>query len=263
MGGFVGGMLALDAVFSTACEPISAHCCIGALIDNIALISHIQTWHHQGSGGTLAPEYDLLQVAKGIMAKHKLVVKPEHIKSQQDNDTEYAKLPWKAQLNCDCDQLAGFTRTCPQCLEALPTSYIPPTGHIASLEIDGTFITSHIASAIKEASLCSEFTKYVIHKAGWQDPTIFHSIDWEARARASLHSSPSQHLTIFNLNLQYLLPCLADTGWKSQLTIDNQDGRGFRKPSPMCFSAHIVPVFVQQLGLRLFLPLRKHLHVHS
>ena len=86
------------------------------------------------------------------MAKHKLVVKPEHIKSHQDNDTLYDKLPWKAQLNCDCDQLAGFTRTCPQCLEALPTSYIPPTGHIASLEIDGTFITSHIASAIKEAS---------------------------------------------------------------------------------------------------------------
>ena len=28
---------------------------------------------------------------------------------------------------------------------------------------------------------------------------IFHSIDWEARARASLHSSPNQHLPIFKL----------------------------------------------------------------
>ena len=97
--------LALNAVISTAGELISAHCCVGALIDNMALISRIQTWHHQGSGGTLRPEYDLLQVAKGIMAKHKLVVKPEHIKSHQDNDTEYDKLPWKAQLNCDCDLL--------------------------------------------------------------------------------------------------------------------------------------------------------------
>ena len=93
VGGFVGGMLALGAVLSTACEPISAQCCVGTLIDNMALISHIQTWHHQGSGGTLAPEYDLLQVAKGIMAKHKLVVKQEHIKSHQDNDTEYDNLP--------------------------------------------------------------------------------------------------------------------------------------------------------------------------
>jgi hypothetical protein len=141
----------------------------------MALISCIQIWHHQGSGGTLAPEYNLLQVAKGIIAKHKLVVKPEHVKSHQDNGTEYDNLPWKAQLNCDCDcnQLTGFTRTCPQCLEALPTPYILPTGHIASLEIDGTFITSHIASVFKEASFQSEFIKYVKYQSGWQDHTIF------------------------------------------------------------------------------------------
>ena len=195
----MGGMLALNVVLSTAGEVISAQSCVGTLIDNMALISHIQTWHHQGSGGTLRPEYDLLQVAKGIMAKHKLVVKPEHVKSHQDTDTEYSNLSWKAQLNCDCDQLAGSTRTCPQGLETSPTPYIFPTGHIASLEIDGTFITSHIASAIKEASLRSEFIKYVIHQSGWQDPTVFHSIDWAVRACTSLHSSPSQHLTIFKL----------------------------------------------------------------
>ena len=57
VGGFVGGMLALGAVLSTACEPISAQCCVGTLIDNMALIYHIQSWHHQGSGGTLAPVY--------------------------------------------------------------------------------------------------------------------------------------------------------------------------------------------------------------
>ena len=66
---------------------------VGALMDNMALISCIQTWHHQGSGGCLTPKYDLLQVTKGIMAKHKLVVRPEHIKSHQDNDTEYSNLP--------------------------------------------------------------------------------------------------------------------------------------------------------------------------
>ena len=81
-------------------------------------------------------------------------------------------------------------------MEALPTQYILPIGHIASLEIDGTFITSHIASAVREASFRSEYVK---HQSGWQDPMIFHSIDWEARACASLHSSPSQHLTIFKL----------------------------------------------------------------
>ena len=47
VGGFVGCMLALDALLSIADEPISAHCCVGALIDNMALINRIQTWHHQ------------------------------------------------------------------------------------------------------------------------------------------------------------------------------------------------------------------------
>jgi hypothetical protein len=79
------------------------------------------------------------------------------------------------------------------------TIYILPTGQIASLEIDGIFITSHIASDIKEASFCADFITYVKHQSGWQDPMIFHSNDWEARACASLHSSPSQHLTIFKL----------------------------------------------------------------
>ena len=96
----------------------------------------------------MPPEYNLLQVVKGIMAKHKMVVKPEHIKSHQDIDTEYDNHAWKAQLNCDCDQLAGSTCTCHQCLETSPTPYILPTEHIASLEIDGTFITTHTASAI-------------------------------------------------------------------------------------------------------------------
>ena len=165
----------------------------------MALISRIQTWHHHGSGGTLALEYDLLQVAKGIMAKHKLVVKPEHIKSHQDIGTEYDNLPLKAQLYCDCDQLAGSTHTCPQCLETSLAPYILPTGHIASLEIVGIFITSHTASAIKEASFRSDFIKHVIHQSGWQDPIIFHSIDRETRSCASLHSSSSQHVTIFKL----------------------------------------------------------------
>jgi hypothetical protein len=68
VGGFVVGILALEAVLSTAHEPISAHCCVGALFDNMDLISWIHTWHHQGSGGTLAAQYDLQQVAKGMLS---------------------------------------------------------------------------------------------------------------------------------------------------------------------------------------------------
>ena len=86
------------------------------------------------------------------MAKHKMSVMPKHVKSHQDNSITYDELPWQAKLNCDCDQSAGSSRTCSKCLSTLHTHYELPTGHGASLEIEGVVITSHIASAIKEAS---------------------------------------------------------------------------------------------------------------
>ena len=101
------GMLALDAILSTTPIPVtSTGRTICALIDNKAQISHIQKWHHQGQAGTLAPEFDILQVAQGVMEKYKITVNPEHVKSHQDNNQAYKNLPWQAQLNCDCDQLA-------------------------------------------------------------------------------------------------------------------------------------------------------------
>jgi hypothetical protein len=100
------------------------------------------------------------------MEKYKITVKPEHVKSHQDNTQAYKDLPWQAQLNCDCDQLAGSSQACKQCNDTLHKMYAPPTGHIASLGITGKFISSHIASAIKEASYCKEFTQYITNQSG-------------------------------------------------------------------------------------------------
>ena len=62
-------MLALDAILSTSSTPVAGTGrTLCALIDNKALISRIQKWHHQGQAGTLAPEYDLLQVAQGVIS---------------------------------------------------------------------------------------------------------------------------------------------------------------------------------------------------
>ena len=77
--------------------------------------------------------------------------------------------------------------------------YAPPTCHIASLEIGGKFITSHIASAIKEASYCKELTQYITNQSGWKNTEIFFSIDWEARSRAGKLVPPGQRLTLFKL----------------------------------------------------------------
>ena len=85
-------MLALNAIMSTALVNITPHCGIAALIDNMTPINQIQTWHYHGPMGSLAPEYDILQIAKGIIAKHKMIVTPEHIKSHQDSDADYSTL---------------------------------------------------------------------------------------------------------------------------------------------------------------------------
>ena len=67
IGGYVGGMLALDAILSTANNGSHApDQKLGALIDNKALMSRIQKWSHHGHAGTLAPDYDLLQVAQQV-----------------------------------------------------------------------------------------------------------------------------------------------------------------------------------------------------
>ena len=122
IGGFVGGMLALDAILSTALVTITPHCGVVALIDNMTLINQIQSWHYQGPMGSLAPEYDTLHIARGIIDKHKMIVTQEHIKSHQDSDADYSKLLWKAKLIFDCDHLAGSTR---QCLECCPMHTVP------------------------------------------------------------------------------------------------------------------------------------------
>ena len=100
-------MLALNAILSTALDTITPHCGVSALIDNMTLINQIQTWHYQGPMGSLAPMYDILQIARGIIAKHKMIVTPEHIEGHQDSGADYSTLSWKAKLNCDCDYLAG------------------------------------------------------------------------------------------------------------------------------------------------------------
>jgi hypothetical protein len=71
VGGYVGGILALDAILSTANNVSHApYKKLGALIDNKALISIIQKWNHHGRAGTLAPDYDLLQVAQQLVEKN-------------------------------------------------------------------------------------------------------------------------------------------------------------------------------------------------
>ena len=88
---------------------------------------------------------------------------------------------------------------CQICCDTLHKRYDLPTGNIASLEIDGNIITSHAATAIKEASYHREFTEHITQRAGWQEKETHHTIDWVACSRAGKQLSSGQGLTTFML----------------------------------------------------------------
>ena len=128
-----------------------------------------------------------------------MIVTPDHIKSHQDSDTDYSTHSWKAKLNCDCSHLACSTWQCPECCPMHTVPYLLPPDNIASIQINGKFITSHIATAIREASFHPELIQYITNKSAWQCTTIIDTIDWEARSRASLSLPQGNRLTIFKL----------------------------------------------------------------
>ena len=72
----------------------------------------------------LTPEYDILHVANGIMAKHKLIVKPELIIYHHNYDRDFNALTCKCQLKCSCDCLVGPILQCHKCPSVWPTLYI-------------------------------------------------------------------------------------------------------------------------------------------
>ena len=204
-----------------------------ALIDNKALISRIQKWHYQGQAGTLAPEFDLLQVAQGVMGKYKITVNPEHVKSHQDDTQAYNDLPWQAQLNCDCDQLAGSSQACKQCNDTLHKIYAPPTCHIASLEIGGKFITSHIASAIKEASYCKELTQYITNQSGGRILKHFIVLTGRRDQGQANWCLQGRDLHSLSWSLLCLPQCLGVIRWNKPLTTGAPGAKSSRKHWPM------------------------------
>ena len=71
--------------------------------------------------------------------------------------------------------------------------------HIASLQINANFITSHIATAVREASFCTELIQHITNKSAWQSTTIFDTIDCEACSWVSLSLLQGKHLMMFKL----------------------------------------------------------------
>ena len=137
IGGFLGGLVAVDTLLSTH-HPIKNY--------------HNPQCLHSGSSKTLAPDYDLLQAAMQIAKKHNITVIPHNVKSHQDLKIAYEKLSWESKLNCDVESLANQARTCTRCKSAATKKYILPPGHRATLFFQGQWIMGHVSMAIREVS---------------------------------------------------------------------------------------------------------------
>jgi hypothetical protein len=202
MGGVLGALVAVDAILATQSNVAPSKqegLKLCALIDNKAVISRIQKWSEQGISNVLDPDYDLLQASKAIATKHSLTILPRHVKSHQDQDTDFNALPWQAKLNCECDDLAETCHNCPGCKIRGHRHYSLPSGHGVSLSIDGIYITAHMAKAIKEASYRKEMIAYISKNANWHDISTFYNVDWHARHLASKRVTRTSKLTIFKL----------------------------------------------------------------
>jgi hypothetical protein len=156
-----------------------------ALIDSKALISRINRWNTKGIKEVLGPDFDILQAAHAIANKPNITILPAHIKSHQDDGVPYKDLSWQAKMNCDCDALAEATCKCEHCSKSADSLYRLPPGHCATVEIDGRYITSHLALEIREASFQGAAIQYIIKNAKWSSVDVFHMVDWESQQNAS------------------------------------------------------------------------------
>lgn len=84
-----------------------------------------------------------------ITQKHQIILQPHHVKSHQDDEITFNKLPLGAHLNSDIDKLAG-NKACASatCLSSSLKSYACPPDHdgATTLKLEERWITSHDAT---------------------------------------------------------------------------------------------------------------------
>ena len=108
-----------------------------------------------------------------------------HVKSHQDKNIAFAKLPKDAQYNVRADELAT---------EQLDQMRTPCTQvsfkHASYLKILDRYITSKPIQALREAAQIQTQIPYLCDKFKWTQ-TVFDDIDWEVHSKA-LHSFSRQ-----------------------------------------------------------------------
>ena len=105
---------------------------------------------------------------------------------------------WKFGLSHHCALLPNTSR------DLNITLYILPPGHGATLCLEEIWVTSHLLTALQEASYHEEFQQYIIQKTSWETKEFYDMVDWPAWQHAGLKLGPYQKITTFKLEFDIL-----------------------------------------------------------
>jgi hypothetical protein len=128
----------------------------------------------------LSSEHDLESGVVDVLKRPPVTFSCNHVKGHQDANTAAADLPWEAQMNCHANARAT------DCLEnwSEPSKIVPfiPASKV-SLSNAGATITRNAACRLGLAASSPALEKHIMSKNGKND-WIFHSVEWDAQAKA-------------------------------------------------------------------------------
>ena len=141
-----------------------------------------------------------MQAAQYVISRFALI----HVKSHQDEKTDFDDLPFPAQLNVQCDHMATaqlerqLTTNEWECTNPNPFT---PRNLAVEMAFGSQIISSHYISRLREAICLDRHKLFLQSKYRW-DNTTWDSIDWEAFAscarRPTLENNTNRSKLVHN-----------------------------------------------------------------
>ena len=192
--GYLGALFALRALLKAFLPPANFLVYTTIHINNLGVV--------QRSSDTpfsiqqcLLPDWDIFNEATKVRHSIPGVIKVQHVKSHQDNNTNTPWIPpLPARLNILAD--AGTHQAYTGCLNFCQTPFLPSTP--VALVINCCLIRSYHLSSALLAYYTPIMSKYFKEKHCWSGKT-FHSIDWQASNKEYKQLPTGRQLASFKL----------------------------------------------------------------
>ena len=170
--------------------PPPEHDDVDHLDDDSPYLPFLTTPPKYSDEAVLTSEWDIISMIRKTLhdlSSNGTRVLFEHIKSHQDNNTEYVDLSPKAQLNVDADRIATeYQEGCT--LDRTKAPRLPTAQVQLQLNdregFEGGTVTHNFKSAIRFAESAPTLRKYIIKRNEWPTAVFDEMVDWEAHSQA-------------------------------------------------------------------------------